>query len=231
MNKLSKLQLAEDRSIKKSVKHLFETLEFNMANNEAADGVIANSEELERKNRVVQVIQKEQKRYNPTHTNPKITFQHQREKIERMIDEGFKVDLESNMKRPITELAKIHSAQLFALAKNDDIAATPPYKVNCPNVDAKYKEKWNVINGVLVIGDQKKNMWVTQSGQVINLAERGPSAADKARSRWKAKLAKMRKVRKSEEEQQILDQLKMEEDIDEFGDTVETKKLLENPDI
>jgi hypothetical protein len=72
-------------------------------------------------------------------------------------------------------------------------------------VEAKYKDKWNVVNGVLVIGDQKKNLWVTQSGQVINLAERGPSAAEQARARWKAKLAKMRRVRKSEEEQLILD--------------------------
>jgi len=47
---------------------------------------------------------------------------------------------------------------------------------------------------------------VTQSGQEIDLqAPRGPSAGDKARMRWKQKLAKMRRVRKSEEEQQILD--------------------------
>ena len=74
-------------------------------------------------------------------------------------------------------------------------------------------------------------MWVTQSGQVINLAERGPSAAEMARAKWKDKLAKMRKVRKSAEEQELLNKLKMEEEIDEFGDTVETKKLLEDPDI
>ena len=41
----------------------------------------------------------------------------------------------------------------------------------------------------------------------------------------------MRRVRKSEEEQQILDRLKIEEEIDEFGDTVETKKLLDDPDV
>ena len=147
------------------------------------------------------------------------------------MDQGYLIDNESNMKKPITELAKMHSAKLFALAKNDDVAAIPPYQKYCPNVDAKYKDKWNVVNGVLVVGDQKKHMWVTQSGQVINLAERGPSAAEQARARWKAKLAKMRRIRKSEEEQQILDQLKMEEEIDEFGDTIETKKLLEDPDI
>lgn len=85
MNKLSKLQLAEDRKIKKSVKHLFETLEFNMVNKEVGEGV-ATKEELDLKTRVSKIIQKEQKRYNPTHTNPKITFQHQREKMERMMD-------------------------------------------------------------------------------------------------------------------------------------------------
>ena len=201
-----------------------------MVNKEVGEGV-ATKEELDLKTRVSKIIQKEQKRYNPTHTNPKITFQHQREKMERMMDQGYMLDNESNMKKPITELAKMHSAKLFALAKNDDIAATPLYQKNCPNMEAKYKDKWNVVDGVLVIGDQKKNMWVTQSGQLINLAERGPSGAEKARARWKAKLARMRRVRKSEEEQQILNQLKMEEEIDEFGDTVETKKLLEDPDI
>ena len=85
MNKLSKLQLAEDRKIKKSVKHLFETLEFNMVNKEVGEGV-ATKEELDLKTRDSKIIQKEQKRYNPTHTNPKITFQHQREKMERMMD-------------------------------------------------------------------------------------------------------------------------------------------------
>lgn len=80
-----------------------------MVNNDVGEGV-PNKEELERKNRVIKVVQKEEKRYKPTHTNPKITFQHQREKIERMIDDGFKLDLESGMKRPITDLAKMHSA-------------------------------------------------------------------------------------------------------------------------
>ena len=134
-----------------------------MATNEVAGGV-ASKEELERKHRVEKIIQKEQKRYNPTHTNPKITFQHQREKIETMMDNGYMLDNESYIKRPITDLAKMHSAKLFALAKNDDVTSIPPYTKNCPNMEAKYKEKWNVINGILVIGDQKKNLWLTQSG-------------------------------------------------------------------
>jgi len=46
-----------------------------------------------------------------------------------MIDDGYKVDLEANLiKKPITEIAKIHSEKLFALAKDDDKAVTPPYK-------------------------------------------------------------------------------------------------------
>jgi hypothetical protein len=63
------------------------------------------------------------------------------------------------------------------------------------------------------------------------IGDRKISAGDKARARWKAKLAGMRRVRKSEEHQKKLDQLKMEEEFDEFGDTVDTKKILEDPDV
>ena len=157
-----------------------------MAMNDFAGGVVSK-EELQRKNEVREIVQKEQKRYNPAHTNSKITFQHQRLQLEKMIDDGYKVDLEANLiKKPITEIAKIHSEKLFALAKDDDKAQTPPYNAYIPNTDVKYKDKWNVVNGVLVVGDKKKNVWVTQSGQEIDLqAPRGPSAGDKARMRWK----------------------------------------------
>jgi hypothetical protein len=53
----------------------------------------------------------------------------------------------------LTDLCKKHSAQAFALSK-DEIYHNPPYKVKCPPPD-KYKEKWEVIDGVLVIGDKK----------------------------------------------------------------------------
>jgi len=46
-----------------------------MAMNDFAGGVVSK-EELQRKNEVREIVQKEQKRYNPTHTNSKITFQH-----------------------------------------------------------------------------------------------------------------------------------------------------------
>jgi len=52
-----------------------------------------------------------------------------------------------------------------------------------------------------------------------------------AKAIWRAKLEKMRRIRKSEQEEKELEELKKEEEIDEFGDTVETKALLNDPDI
>jgi len=55
LNKVSKMHLEEGRSIKKSVKQLFATLEFNMAGNEVADGA-ATTEDLKRKHRIHEFI-------------------------------------------------------------------------------------------------------------------------------------------------------------------------------
>ncbi len=58
-------------------------------------------------------------------------------------------------REPITEIAKIHSAKAFALAQEtsrNNIQKLKSYKSD-PN---KYKEKWQVINGVLVVGDFRK---------------------------------------------------------------------------
>ena len=49
----------------------------------------------------------------------------------------------------MTELAKKHAAQAFALSK-DEVYHNPTYKINCPKPD-KYKEKWEVKDGVLVL--------------------------------------------------------------------------------
>ena len=71
------------------------------------------------------------------------------------MDNGFKVEFENpqSLKEPVTELAKQHSAKAYALSK-DEIYHNPPYKVRCPNPD-KYREKWEVIDGMLIIGDRK----------------------------------------------------------------------------
>jgi hypothetical protein len=59
-----------------------------MASNEVEDGV-ANKEELERKNRIVEITQKEQRRYEPRQRNNKVSFMVQREEMERMMDQGY----------------------------------------------------------------------------------------------------------------------------------------------
>jgi hypothetical protein len=63
LSKISKMHLEEDRQIKKSVKELFATLEFNMANNEVSENGAATQEDLKRKHRILEITQKEQQRY------------------------------------------------------------------------------------------------------------------------------------------------------------------------
>jgi hypothetical protein len=72
-----------------------------------------------------------------------------------MMDLGFKVEFDdpNTHKDPVTEMGKKHSSQAFALSK-DEIYHNPPYKSKCPPPD-KYKEKWEIIDGALVIGDKK----------------------------------------------------------------------------
>lgn len=51
----------------------------------------------------------------------------------------------------------MHSAKLFALAREEEETKSKDhFEIKCPNVDQKYWQKWNVINGVLVIGEPKK---------------------------------------------------------------------------
>ena len=71
------------------------------------------------------------------------------------MDAGFKVEFDDPRVHcePITDLGKKHSAQAFALSK-DEVYHNPPYKARCPPPD-KYKEKWEVKEGVLVIDDKK----------------------------------------------------------------------------
>ena len=61
------------------------------------------------------------------------------------------------MREPRTEMAKMHSAKLFALAREEEETKSKDhFEIKCPNVDQKYWQKWNVINGVLVIGEPNK---------------------------------------------------------------------------
>lgn len=101
----------------------------------------------------------------------------------------------------------------------------PPYKVKCPPPD-KYKEKWEVIDGVLVIGDKK----VTGNfGKEEKNEDDEPKKYD-AKATWLAKLARMRKVKPDDQKEEI-DDNDSPFVLDTFGDTHETRKLLEHPDI
>jgi hypothetical protein len=137
----------------KSIKNLFDQLEYQMAENDENQDGAARKEAFERKMRVVAITEQEKKRYVPKQFST--DFHQQRAKIEQMMDNGFKVEFDDpqSRKEPVTELAKQDSAKAYALSK-DEIYHNPPYKVRCPNPD-KYREKWEVIDGVLIIGDKK----------------------------------------------------------------------------
>ena len=80
--------------------------------------------------------------------------------MEKLMDEGYKLQVNPEQfkeREPRTEMAKIHTAKLFALAREDeDPKKDGKIDIKCPNVDQKYWQKWNVVNGVLVIGEPKK---------------------------------------------------------------------------
>lgn len=61
-----KRDLSEDYIITKSMKRIFEQLEFNMANNEVSDGGARNKADLDRKERLMKITEEEKKRYKPT---------------------------------------------------------------------------------------------------------------------------------------------------------------------
>lgn len=54
-----------DYKIAKSIKRIFDQLEFNMATNEVSDGGTRNKEDLERKERLMQITEQEKKRFQP----------------------------------------------------------------------------------------------------------------------------------------------------------------------
>jgi hypothetical protein len=194
------------------------------AEGENQDGA-ARKEAFERKMRVFNITEQEKKRYIPKQFSQ--DFHQKRQKIEQMMDQGFKVEFEdpNARKDPVTDIAKKHSSQAFALSK-DEVYHNPPYKTKCPPPD-KYKEKWEVIDGVLVIGDKKISS--------INVQKKDEEDEEpkkyNAKAAWQAKLAKMRKNKPDDEQNNKKEQEEKPFFIDLFGDTHETRKLLEHPDI
>jgi len=208
----------------KSIKNLFDQLEYQMAENDENQDGAARKEAFERKMRVVAITEQEKKRYVPKQFST--DFHQQRAKIEQMMDNGFKVEFDDpqSRKEPVTELAKQDSAKAYALSK-DEIYHNPPYKVRCPNPD-KYREKWEVIDGVLIIGDKKA------SATNIHKEEKEDQPKKyNAKAAWQARLARMRKTKRDDDNQENKEDNDKPIYHDIFGDTHETRKLLEHPDI
>lgn len=140
-----------------------------------------------------------------------------------MIDDGYKITAEDNHhhknREPITDLGKKHAAQAFALSR-DEVLHNPPYVLKCPPPDKYSKDKWQVINGRLVIGDPKRQNGTIElsDGTVVKVKEQSKKHDSKAA--WLAKLSRMRRTRPSDDQNDKYNEDKEEPLIlDVFGDT------------